>query len=194
MAVAVSTEESHRDTDAVNPQSGATGLMQIHPGGEQYKDPDTNMRTAVAKWKARGWQPWSVCGAHAWAAGVPGCPKLAAKANAVARRIKAPRPGQPIPAGLLGDLTKNPWIDALEDLGGLDVTPDLPDPGDITSLPGKALDGVKTVAVAIQDIFRLIASVLAKLADPNTWGDLLKIWIGLWLLYLGVKRTFELTK
>lgn len=34
----------------------ATGLMQILPDGS--RDPEENMRQAIAKWRARGWQPW----------------------------------------------------------------------------------------------------------------------------------------
>lgn len=37
---------------------GATGLWQIHPGGSQYKDPLTNARTAVEKYKTQGLQAW----------------------------------------------------------------------------------------------------------------------------------------
>lgn len=44
---------------------GATGYWQIHPGGSQYLDPDTNAAAAVAKFNAAvaagrdGFSPWT---------------------------------------------------------------------------------------------------------------------------------------
>jgi hypothetical protein len=59
--------ESGGDPEIVN-GIGATGLMQIHPGGDQYKDPIVNMDAALAKFRAeqahpvdpvsKGWRPW----------------------------------------------------------------------------------------------------------------------------------------
>jgi hypothetical protein len=101
-AAEVATKESNRDTNAVNTSSGATGLMQIHPGGAQYKDPDVNMRTAVGKFKASGgWAPWEVCGFQ------NSCPNIPKTVN----------------AGLLDNLPDIPNpLDLLPD------TPDVPNP------------------------------------------------------------------
>ncbi len=52
--------ESGGNPNAINASSGATGLFQIHPGGQRYKDPAVNVATAYAKFQARGWKPW-VC-------------------------------------------------------------------------------------------------------------------------------------
>lgn len=198
MAVAVATEESGRDTDAVNPQSGATGTWQIHPGGPQYKNPQTNASAAVSKWKARGWQPWSVCGSGAWSAGTPNCPKLAAKANAVARRIGAPRVGVTTANVSFTDTAKK-WLKAAEKLspvtaGASQAGDILSTAGDVAGAAGTAFKGIEAVAKAIQDLFNLLRSILEKVLDPNTWADALKIFVGVVLLYMGAKRTFELTK
>lgn len=58
-ALAVLYCESKGDRYADNPDSSAFGLMQILPGGSG--DPVVNMRQAIAKWRDRGWQPWSSC-------------------------------------------------------------------------------------------------------------------------------------
>lgn len=196
MAVAVSTEESGRNTDAVNPQSNATGLMQIHPGGEQYKDPRTNMKAAVGKWRARGWQPWSVCGSGPWSAGEKNCPKLSGKANAVARRIKAPTSTTQLAGFHLPGGGANPWNRALDGLeAGKDIITGHPKDaiGDLVDVPNP-LKGIDAVADAIRSMFNLLRNITEKIADPNSWADALKILVGLSLLYIGMKRTFELTK
>ena len=90
MASVVSKYESRRRLHAVNSASGATGLMQIHPGGDQYKNAWTNMQTAVAKWKAGGWRPWSVCNAakDPWQGGTTGCENLAREAARLDKRYR----------------------------------------------------------------------------------------------------------
>lgn len=56
-------ENRSGDPNVVN-SIGATGLFQIYPGGERYKNPDTNARAAVAKFRAAkarggtGFEPW----------------------------------------------------------------------------------------------------------------------------------------
>lgn len=57
IAGAVGMAESGGDATIVN-GIGAGGLMQIHPPEPNYLDPATNMKIAVRKWKASGWQPW----------------------------------------------------------------------------------------------------------------------------------------
>lgn len=60
----VTLPESAGIDDRVNPNGGATGLWQLYPGGEQYKNPRTNARAAVAKFKeakragGTGFEPW----------------------------------------------------------------------------------------------------------------------------------------
>ena len=51
--------ESHGQPGAVNRSSGATGLLQIYPGGHRYLDPEVNLRAGLAKYRASGWAPWS---------------------------------------------------------------------------------------------------------------------------------------
>jgi hypothetical protein len=58
LMAAIALAESNGDPNAVNPESGATGFWQIHPGGAQYKDPLTNARTAVAKYRSQGLGAW----------------------------------------------------------------------------------------------------------------------------------------
>lgn len=64
MAAAITRHESGGRVDVVN-EIGATGLWQIHPGGEQYKNAWNNARAAVAKRRASrhkwGPNPWAVC-------------------------------------------------------------------------------------------------------------------------------------
>lgn len=63
--VAIAFRESRFEPGAVNPNGGATGLWQIFPGGERYKDPMTNARAARAKFVASkaagysGFRPWA---------------------------------------------------------------------------------------------------------------------------------------
>lgn len=57
IAGAVGMAESGGDPNIVN-SIGAGGLMQIHPPEANYLDPETNMRIALRKWTASGWQPW----------------------------------------------------------------------------------------------------------------------------------------
>ena len=59
----VVTRESHGQPGAVNKHSGASGLMQIFPGGRRYLDPTFNLRAGLAKFRASGWAPWA---ATAW--------------------------------------------------------------------------------------------------------------------------------
>lgn len=47
-------KESGGDLCAVNPTSGATCWVQIHPGGSEYLDPMTCMREGYRKWKSDG--------------------------------------------------------------------------------------------------------------------------------------------
>lgn len=54
---AIAMAESGGDPNIVN-SIGATGLWQIHPGGDQYKDPMTNARTAVMKYRTQGLGAW----------------------------------------------------------------------------------------------------------------------------------------
>lgn len=63
--VAIAFRESRFEPGAVNSNGGATGLWQIYPGGEQYKDPLVNARAARAKFVASkaagysGYRPWA---------------------------------------------------------------------------------------------------------------------------------------
>jgi hypothetical protein len=61
VAVAIALAESGGDSLAVNPDSGATGLWQIHPGGDQYLDAALNARTAWDKYVGAGhaFTPWT---------------------------------------------------------------------------------------------------------------------------------------
>lgn len=53
--------ESRGQANAKNPNSSATGLLQIlaryFPGVNLY-DPETNLRTGLQLYRSRGWQPW----------------------------------------------------------------------------------------------------------------------------------------
>lgn len=59
VAVAIAGAESGWDANAVNAQSGATGLWQIYPGKPSHLDPYRNALAAHAKYKAQGWEAWS---------------------------------------------------------------------------------------------------------------------------------------
>ena len=61
VAVAIALAESGGDSQAINTASGATGLWQIYPGGDQYLDADNNARTAFSKYEGAGnrFTPWS---------------------------------------------------------------------------------------------------------------------------------------
>lgn len=59
--------ESNGDPQAVNPRSGASGLMQVMPfwadhfgyEREDLLDPSLNMEMAVLVWQEQGWEAWS---------------------------------------------------------------------------------------------------------------------------------------
>jgi len=61
VAVAIALAESGGDSQAMNAASGATGLWQIHPGGDQYLNAQTNAETAFAKYRGAGdrFTPWT---------------------------------------------------------------------------------------------------------------------------------------
>lgn len=177
MAVAVANHESHRDTDAVNKASNATGIWQIHPGDPKYLDPTTNAKAAVGKHAASGWEPWSVCGSGPWSAGTKSCARLQPEANAIAKR--------------LGGNIQASWLNAL---------PDLTNPGQLGSDLGQGITGggglglgIGQIAKAIADFAKLWVAVLTKLFDPKTWIDAGKIILGFVLLIVGVRRVFEIT-
>lgn len=54
VSIAIALAESSGNTQAVNAASGATGLWQIHPGGDQYLDPQANAEMAWNKYEGRG--------------------------------------------------------------------------------------------------------------------------------------------
>lgn len=73
--------------------------------------------------------------------------------------------------------------------------------GAVLGTAGDAVDAVTSpfqavleVSKVLLNMFNLWRNLVAKLFDPNSWADLLKFLVGLILLYMGMKRTFELTK
>lgn len=63
-ALAIAWRESRWQPAAVNPYSGAAGLMQIHPVHgypiATLQDPYQNVAIAFALYEASGWAPWRV--------------------------------------------------------------------------------------------------------------------------------------
>ena len=59
--IRVVTLESHGQPGDVNRRSGATGLLQICPGGRKFLDPETNLRAGLTKFIAAHytWAPWA---------------------------------------------------------------------------------------------------------------------------------------
>lgn len=103
MAAAITRPESGGRVDVVN-SIGATGLWQIHPGGDRYKNAWNNAKAAVAKRRAKpntwGPNPWAVCNDGA-------CSNLAGEADKIdlpGGKLHLPDvPGIPDPlAGLAG--------------------------------------------------------------------------------------------
>lgn len=169
LAAVVAKHESGLRTDVVN-GIGATGLWQIHPGGNQYKDPLTNARAAVAKLEGAGgrWgpNPWQVCSDAS-------CSNLAGEATRN--------------AGLFGDILKGfGSMDPFQGhnpLGG----PDAPQGSGPLNTQGLGLDGI---ANALSDLVNTIKTVINKLGDVNTWKDAGKILLGLILLKIALPRLF----
>lgn len=175
MAAVVAKHESGLRTDVVN-SIGATGLWQIHPGGEQYKDPHVNARTAVAKFKAAGgrWgpNPWQVCHDAK-------CSNLRGEAT--------------VQASLLGDILK----------GLQENSPGGGGPGDPLNDPnqggGNALgidlsgitDAIGNIARLLKGALQVIFQFLKKLSQQNTWIDAGKILLGLILLKMALSRLFQ---
>lgn len=61
-ALAIAWRESRWQPEAVNPYSGAAGLMQIHPihgySIDVLRNPYMNVAIAYGLWESEGWRPW----------------------------------------------------------------------------------------------------------------------------------------
>lgn len=58
LMAAIAMAESSGNPDAINSDSGACGLWQIHPAQAGCTDPMTNARQAVAKYNGQGLGAW----------------------------------------------------------------------------------------------------------------------------------------
>lgn len=59
---AVIQRESRGNPRAVNPSSGCSGLLQVHPchGVAGVLDPLVNLRAGLRLYRASGWRPWAL--------------------------------------------------------------------------------------------------------------------------------------
>lgn len=122
------TPESGNDTEAVNPESGAAGLWQIHPPFPGVKHPKVNAHTAVIKLRTQGPTAWTVYSSGKHRDYLPA-------ARAAAQRVDS---GQ-----VKVDLARLDLPD-LPDLPG--PLPNLPDLPSIPTSPGEVWDDVKGAA------------------------------------------------
>lgn len=108
VAVAIALAESGGDRMAVNASSGATGLWQIHPGGNQYLNAGTNAETAWAKYEGAGhsFSPWSTYTSKAYLVKLPAA-EIAVRqtytGGAVEQGLKGIIPG----FSFVGDIAKD---------------------------------------------------------------------------------------
>lgn len=176
----IALSESRGYEGAISP-TGCRGLWQICPPPDDATNPQANARYAIAK---------ANDGLHHWTN------YNTTAANLVAAHYRNPdrnkRAGQRLKqAGLFGPFSPGPGPD-LFDLpggGGDDGGDSLLDRG------GDLLQDINPLAGITDPILKIgevIVNWSNKLADPNTWKDAGKIMLGLILLYMGLKRTFEL--
>lgn len=173
MAAVITRPESGGRVAVVN-SIGATGLWQIHPGGEQYKNAWNNAKAAVSKRKGAGkWgpNPWAVCRDGA-------CSNLQSQADALAKKI-ARRGGLNLPPS------------SVTGSGG-GLLPDIGIPNPLSGLDAIA-SAIRNIGEALLGILKIYLEVLRKIADPQTYIDALKIFGGIILVYMGLKRLFEVS-
>lgn len=191
--------ESGFDTDAISSE-GATGLWQIHPGGSQYKDPITNAKAAVAKWRDGGndftkhWHNWQGPGTAAKRAAY--MPRAYAAASRVTRlnekQLRSLVGGKgmnasifPNPLDPLGPL--GPGLDDLNPFGG--GGPNLPGLGDL----GGIMEAISNIAEILRGFLETWLEWMLKISDPRTWLDAGKILLGFILLTMGLRRLFTIS-
>ena len=157
MASVVSKYESRRRVRARGPLTRgarAHGLMQIYPNGPF--NAWENMKAAVAKYEANGWQPWSVCNAtrDAYKEGTRDCANLRKEADRLERRYK-------------GKLDQ-PDGSVFDQIGGAidKVNP------------------IDDVAGAISTIFKPIADFFAIITSADTWMRVGKVLLGALILLI----------
>lgn len=166
MASVVSKHESRRRVTARGPLTRghrAIGLMQIYPDGPV--NAWENMKAAVAKYEASGWQPWSVCnggsavGDHdAYAAGTKGCENLAKEAARLDRKL---RRGGGILEGISGDFGSSQ-----SGFGDVDLNP------------------IDDVAGAIAAVFEPLGDFFKIITSADTWIRVGKVLLGALILLI----------
>lgn len=194
--------ESGFNTDAIS-SVGATGLWQIHPGGDQYKDPLRNAQAAVAKWRGGGntfataWHNFQGPGTAAKrAAYMPRAYRAASKVTG----LDGPGlqnilnfPGTPIPIPL-PDLPDIPGIPNPFDKDGGGGSGGIPNPLELAPGPlGDLAEAVGNIAELVRGLTTFSFDFLRRLLDPETWKGAGKILLGLIFLTIGIKRLFVVT-
>lgn len=188
-AISQAYVESGFDTNAVS-SAGYVGLWQ--DGQDQsLTDPLRNARAAVAKWRDGGgsfrkhWTNFQAAGTEAKRlAYMPRAEIAAARVknlptSSLTRKVNVRNAGLdiPNPGDLLPDGVPNP----------LDLLPDAP-----SGIPGigDIVTPLTNIAEVIMGFFNTWLQLLKKLTDPDTYKDIGKIWLGLIMLTIGLRRIF----
>ncbi len=199
-AIAIALAESGGDTEArgdvalqTTTWGPSVGLWQIRSlkpaalakasGADSYRDaakltdPVFNAAAARAIYAERGWAPWSTY-PGAYLLHLPRAKAAAQSPAPVGGGAAAPAGGGTVqPVGLVDDLGKLllPGTVVLDALG-VDSVQDM---------LGAAKQGVGLLG----NLVAFIAKAAAWMADPGNWLRVLKVWVGSWLVVLGLALT-----
>lgn len=162
-AAEVSTRESGRNTRVVN-KIGAVGLMQIYDG--HYPSPARIRELQDPRQNMRE-AVGKFKAAGGWSPWVVcgsqnSCPTIPKTVN----------------AGLHFPNLHLPFTPNLPD-----ITPSIPN-------PLAQAEALGNVAEVLKGFLATWLELLKKIMDPNTWKDIGKIWLGIILLTIGLRRIF----
>lgn len=161
MASVVSKYESRRSITARGPLTRghrAIGLMQIYPDGPV--NAWENMKAAVAKHEANGWQPWSVCNAtrDAYQEGTRDCANLRKEADKLQRKY--------------GGKLDTPSGSIQDQLGGV----------------VDKLNPIDDVAHAISTILGPVGDFFKIITSADTWIRVGKVLLGALILLFAITQ------
>lgn len=203
-AVAVALAESGGNTDdqgdvilQTAKWGPSVGLWQIRSlkgealssaaGADRYRDaskltdPTFNAQAARAIWgEAGGWSPWST---------YPGTYLMyLPQARAAAKAPAAIGTGTSSGTATMGSVQTVGFGDTLGGALGL-VVPGAPLALDLLTSPRDTLDAAKQGLGLLANVLGFIAKAAAWLADPGNWLRIIKVWVGTWLVVLGLAIT-----